>query len=508
MLNVLDLVRDKGISPKFKGSSTKRGAEWCSPCPGCGGHDRFLIWPEQNSGAGSFACRKCGAAGDGISFLMTFNGLGYQEACRELGQEPRHSTRTLPRTPRSSRPDADVFTPTTVEAPAGLWQEKAGTLVRHAHETLLGNREQMAWLERRGIPEGAVREYRLGWVKGENAKNCLIRMRSGWGLPDDARKDANGVETVKRTLWIPRGLIIPAFAEDGNVVRIRIRRPEADRKQFAEKTKYYVLPGSSMGAMLVGSMLPAFVVVESELDALMLGWHGRGIIGAVSVMTAQVKAMDARVHAALSGAQRILVALDTDSAGRSGWPRWQASFPQAVRWPVIAGKDPGEMFEAGEDVKLWMLAGLPPSLLPDAFTASEPDSAPEPSGQICADALTEPAAVPEEPAQVPGPAPERKPAPERPVVRAFNETPLPTDWVIRHRFWEFLSESTSPEHALGQLRHLGLRVRAVVSAGAVTDFTVHGHQRWPGEGWGALLRWLRRNSAFVLEALRAREGKA
>ena len=43
----------------------------------------------------------------------------------------------------------------------------------------------------------------------------------------------------------------------------------------------------------------------------------------------------------------ILVALDFgdgDLAGAKGWPWWQGQFSQARRWPVPAGKDPGEAF--------------------------------------------------------------------------------------------------------------------------------------------------------------------
>jgi hypothetical protein len=69
---------------------------------------------------------------------------------------------------------------------------------------------------------------------------------------------------------------------------------------------------------------------------------------------------DPDCHAALSDAMCILVALDFDQAGAGGWPWWEEQYHQAERWPVPEGKDPGEAFELGMDVRAWVLAGLPP----------------------------------------------------------------------------------------------------------------------------------------------------
>ena len=41
-MQLLDLVQADGLAPK-KVASTN-GGEYHSPCPGCGGKDRFIIW--------------------------------------------------------------------------------------------------------------------------------------------------------------------------------------------------------------------------------------------------------------------------------------------------------------------------------------------------------------------------------------------------------------------------------------------------------------------------------
>ncbi|NMC49070.1 MAG: hypothetical protein GYA47_06555 [Desulfovibrio sp.] len=103
---------------------------------------------------------------------------------------------------------------------------------------------------------------------------------------------------------------------------------------------------------------------------------------------------DASAAAALSRADSILVALDSDKAGALAWDNpdptqwtWRARYSRAVRWPVPVGKDPGEAFAQGLDVTAWVIAGLPPVMtlrrLPDGlgflrgvggFLADAPDS--------------------------------------------------------------------------------------------------------------------------------------
>jgi len=58
---------------------------------------------------------------------------------------------------------------------------------------------------------------------------------------------------------------------------------------------------------------------------------------------------------------RILVALDYDNAGQKAWKWWSHNFKNAKLWPVPDGKDPGEAFEKGINIKEWVKAGLPPA---------------------------------------------------------------------------------------------------------------------------------------------------
>ncbi len=364
--DLLGLFEAKGLK-----AVKKTGGEWAAPCPACGGSDRCMIKPADHDGRGGYWCRQCGTYGDAIQFLRDYEGMSYGEACRHLGIEAARATSSLPRPPRPAAAQ-DPFQAAPSVPPAAQWTAKATVFVAWAHQHLLNNAAQLDWLAARGLPLEAVNRYRLGWNPGEKGKSCLIRPRASWGLPPvETEPDAAGNPgKPKTTFWIPRGLVIPFFdpaVADGPVLRLRIRRPDADRERFGKDKKYYVIPGSCMDAMILGRDARAFVVVESELDALMLHHVAGDLVGAVSVMTANVRKIEAGVHAALRDALAILVALDAegkDGAGAKGCARWAASFTRAKRWPCPVAKDPGEAFAAGANLRAWIVAGLPPVLRP------------------------------------------------------------------------------------------------------------------------------------------------
>ncbi|HML52722.1 MAG TPA: primase-helicase zinc-binding domain-containing protein, partial [Solidesulfovibrio magneticus] len=363
--DLLGLFEAHGLMPK-----KESGTSWGAPCPACGGKDRCVIKPADHDGRGGYFCRRCNVYGDAIQFLRDYEGMSYAEACKRLGVAVARSVPSLPRVPRQPA-GQEPFEAVPQESPAELWQTKATKFSVLAHQHLLAHPRWLAWLASRGLPLEAAQRYRLGYNPGEKGKTCLIRPRSSWGLPPlepKPAKDGEAPAKPKTTFWIPRGVVIPQLSADpdGPVRRLRIRRPDEDRRKFKEETKYYVIPGSSMDAMILGPQSQAFVVVESELDALMLHHHVGDLVGVVSIQTANVRKIAADVHAALSQALCILVALDAEGAGGAGakgWARWAASFPRAKRWPCPVGKDPGEAFEKGANLRAWVMAGLPPALL-------------------------------------------------------------------------------------------------------------------------------------------------
>ena len=352
--NLVDLFTEYGFKVE-----KKTAAEWAAPCPACGGKDRCSVWPDEADGRGYYWCRQCDAKGDGIQFLRDFAGMSYQDACQRIGVTPATNLRppTLPQRRQADRFEAGDGSATASGIDAGVWAKRAGDFVAWAADQLQKSPEQLAWLEERGISAEAAAEYRLGYNPGEKGKNCIIRPRSVWGLPP-VMKDGKA-----KKFWLPRGIVIPQI-ESGEVKRIRIRRLDADRAEFRPEHKYHVVEGSGMEMLWLQCRTDSkvTVVVESELDAYMLHAQAGDMVSCASSMTSNVRKMSQDLLERFGEQLCILVALDSDKAGANGWPRWHESFARAKRWPVPAGKDPGEAFSLGENLRVWLLAGIPEGL--------------------------------------------------------------------------------------------------------------------------------------------------
>jgi DNA primase len=361
-MNTLDLASKK---VELKKVASTHGGEWTGPCPECGGKDRFHVWPYTNCEKGSYWCRGCGKAGDNIQFLIDFEGMNFKDACAwlNINLDTNYHSKPAPT-------EKKEFTPTEHQSPAQLWQEKAGKFVSWAQEQLKNNQQQLDWLAARGINQGAAVAARLGWNPGENGKD-LFRARTAWGLPELKKEDGR-----PRMLWLPRGLVIP-YCVDGIIQRIRIRQPEGE-------PRYYVIPGSSMATMIIGIECRAFVIVESELDAIACA-ASTDLAGAVALGTLQGKP-DAAAYEILKSSVQILNALDygDQGGGKTAAERafkwWADNFPDKCdRWPVPQGKDPGEAYAQGTDLGEWIKKGLPPVV---TLTKSKRSDARSVSGTI------------------------------------------------------------------------------------------------------------------------------
>lgn len=354
-MNLLDIVSQYVVMKK------SGAASYAGPCPFCNdGKDRFIVWPAGGkNGTGTYYCRICGNKGDVIQFIRDKEGKSYKDACMAVGQEPvKYKRKKDVFIPAADR---DSFSPFSAESglqtpamPNEQWMEKADKLVEFSNQYLLDNMPDiMQWLDNRGIDDDAVRAYRIGWFPGEKEKNAAFRPRKAWGLPEE--KKYNG---KPRSLWIPRGLVVP-FLQNDRTIKIKIRRPSKDRTPEFD-LKYYLLPGSYKGPSIHNHDAQVFVVVEAELDAICVAAHAGDLVGAIGIGTSRCKQYDA-ISERLRSCLRVLVALDFDAAGSTGFSDWGAEYP-AIRWPVPQGKDPGEAHAAGVNIRQWVVAGLPPAL--------------------------------------------------------------------------------------------------------------------------------------------------
>lgn len=338
-----------------------KGPEWAGPCPVCGGNekrgsDRFHIWPEQQSGktAGTFWCRQCQHGGDLIEFHMWTKGVDFKEAARLAGATlsktaqnrrgaTQQKTRTIP------------FIATESQNPDLLWSEHCRKFIDWCHSRLLDNNHasERDWLAARGIGRDAIVKFCLGW----NPTHAW-RERTAWGLAPLVKDDGK-----PRKLFLPRGLVIPIIA--GGTVRFCcVRQPD-------QEPKYYVIPGCNR-LPVVTRTARVMVVVESYLDAMLLDSVAGDLAGFVALGAAQKKP-DIDLHGILNQASHISVSLDSDEVktlangmiqapGQQASRWWLENYEQARRVPVIGGKDPGDAYQHGVDLRSWVLAGMPEAL--------------------------------------------------------------------------------------------------------------------------------------------------
>lgn len=347
MNNILELLEKRGIFAKRV--SSHKGSEYHSPCPVCGGDDRFHVWPEQNDGSGSFWCRQCGIGGDNIQFIIETEGLSFKEASEKVGRKISQQPYSMPQTTRRKKTASNARSTTDDEKvsnlnSADLWQQKAAKFLTWAQQHLLADKKQMAYLKGRGINEKSVIKYGLGYNPGNNGKD-LFRPRETWGLATERKPNGQ-----KKRLWIPSGIVIPLIINN-QILRLRIRRPQGE-------PRYLVIPGSAMSCMISQLSARCYVVLEAELDHILVDQAAGDVTGVVALGNSSRKP-DPKTHKALTAAGRILVALDFDGAGKKAGLWWDQNFKNSRRWPVPVGGDPGEAFEQGVNIRNWVIAGFP-----------------------------------------------------------------------------------------------------------------------------------------------------
>ena len=345
---LLDLINQDGLTPARKGPD-----EWCSPCPACGGNDRFIVHPEQ----GRFWCRGCGLKGDLIEYLRRFRGMTFHQAAEFAGR-PASS----PAGQKGPRKPQDARRTTPTPPPEAWWTAQAEKLVTAAHKALVADPARPEWLRaKRGLTGETAERFRLGWI-GRN----IYLDRATWALPPELRDDG-----TPKKLFLPAGLLIPGPD------RLRIRRAEPGT--FG---KYYVVPGSGNAPLVIGAEHPVestgAVVVESELDGLLLAQE---IPGAVLIIAcgSTSNGPDEVMVADLAKRPFVIIALDADKAGgRAAWQRWMGTIPNATRAPVPArwGSDHTDAFLSGHDLRQWFamalhLAGHQASPTPPSTTGPE-----------------------------------------------------------------------------------------------------------------------------------------
>jgi len=336
-LKILDLQKRDGFEPKK--IALTNGGEYASPCPNCGGDDRFRSWPEQDR----YWCRQYGQSGDSIQYLRDFHGLSFREAADLAGKIiPAGKKQTS-----ISDQEKAKSAKNRPEPPGTDWTDRAFQFVKYAHESLMKNMAKLMWLKNeRGFSFHTVKHYQLGWIDRN-----IFDLRARWKLKTILKEDGQ-----PKKLLIPSGLVIPCI-KSGKIIRIRIRRNNP-----GDFGRYYVFPGSLSAPMEINRVkqvaLDSVMIVESELDAILLDQEIKktfSIVGLGSVTIKPDKELTKRLQSALF----IFVALDNDNAGeKQAVNYWLQTFNNAIMTPIPIrfGKDPTEAYINGLNLNLWTSA--------------------------------------------------------------------------------------------------------------------------------------------------------
>lgn len=372
----------------------EHGSEINGPCPWCGGTDRFIIWREKREGTGktcqehnipgTFWCRQCLKGGDALAYLMEADGMDFVTACAELGIPvksdhasfaTRKPSRGFDESEERELAKKASFVGKQPTQTNDTWQDHATRMARACIDNLPGQSGAFyvypegspraghaltasEWLRiRHGITLAMASHYCLGYLPGEKGKTWAFRSLASFGQDPYFNKDGKLV----RSLAIPRGITIPTFLS-GKVAMLRIRRHDADAAADGKGKYHEIKYGAKdinfrLDAADRGSL--AYFIVESELDALLIHAMAGGTVGVVAMRNATNRP-DEMSHVRLNRANRIIVSLDNDDAGRNGVKWWLSQYPQAIDYPPPSGsKDHGEAWERGADLTAWAAGALP-----------------------------------------------------------------------------------------------------------------------------------------------------
>lgn len=331
---ILSILEDAGYQIRLQNSENSDETVYSSACPFCQeGVDRFIIWPYSLSKrcSGRFWCRRCRKSGDAIDLLMQLRSdVSNESEAKSLFYQAYGQVEKR-----------QVFTPQhtqKITSPPELWQEKLSQFVENAHEKIWKETAILQKLLKRGISTDTVKRFKIG------INSCRTKYKA-----KDLGYD-NGQEN--RDITIFAGIVLPTFEPNGKLIRIKVRR--LDWKPSDKLGKYLAVSGSMGGLNLIGyRKAPHVIVVESELDAFAIqgALQDKALVVAVGSNT---KNPDLATDFLIKKKDKLIVIYDNDDAGKVMLDKWKGLYKKTRGVTSPVGKDIGEAFEQGYDIKSWL----------------------------------------------------------------------------------------------------------------------------------------------------------
>ena len=299
------------------------GGEYHSPCPFCGGNDRFIMHPYTDKP--SWFCRQCNRKGDAITFVMEYENVDFKGAMERLNLASEYQPK--PRSLAKSQPKARELEQAVVNTE---YQEKSMIFAEWAWKQLFSG----------NYPE--VGDYLLG--RGFDELTMDINM-IGYN-PKPFNRVWGGVD-----VYLPVGIVIPWLYQE-KVYRLRFRVDNAKQKYTQAKGGANWLYGADR--MKLASCV---VLVESELDALSIvqtfNYFKLAPVATGGITGARL----VQWRSLLSLAHTVLVAFDTDEPGENAAEYWLNALPNAKRLKPLA-HDVNDMLTSGMDIHQWILKAV------------------------------------------------------------------------------------------------------------------------------------------------------
>ncbi len=247
-----------------------------------GGRPNLHVYPATQS----WYCFRCNVGGDAIEFVKRREQVGFVEACQRLavGQgEPMSRPPSPQRMPRERRWDRLTLEEQVV-------MNAACALYQHS---LWHEREALAYLRERGLPDWVIRQSALGFADGHSLE-AYLRRRSGLRVGQDLgllskleRGDSTGPvrETLAGRIVVPelRGghclwFIGRRLEVEGNFPKYMAlpgERPVLGLQRVVGRREAYLCEGVFDYLTAISWKLPAFSPCGTHLPAERLGFLAR-----------------------------------------------------------------------------------------------------------------------------------------------------------------------------------------------------------------------------------------
>ena len=292
----------------------------------------FTVYPDTQS----FYCFGCGAAGDAITFVRKINNLGYVEAVKQLAaragmpmpEEDDKESRRRSRMLEMNRCAARYF------------YEQLNARTPQAEEA------RRYWREKRGLSDGAIRRFGLGYAPDEFGGLLHYLRRRGFS-ESEIEEGGLAKRSAKGNLYdlFRHRVMVPIIDVRGNIIAFGGRVMDDSKPKYINSPETLVYKKSrTLFALNLAkkSASKRFILCEGYMDVISM--HEAGFDTAVcacgtALTPEQVKLLS-------EYAEEAVLSYDSDEAGQKATARSLALFANTpIKVSVLSipwAKDPDE----------------------------------------------------------------------------------------------------------------------------------------------------------------------